>query len=59
MRSFRVKTGPECSLARVTRSRVTRFQNLGFPRVEMHILAFHDLKGSKVNSRFEFGVVPS
>ena len=59
LRSFRVKTGPECSFARFTRNRVARAQEIGFPKFKMHNLAFWDLKDSKVNSRFEFGVVSS
>ena len=59
MRSFRIKTEPKRSFTRVARSCVTIIRNLEFPKVEMSILAFHDLKGSKVNSHFEFGVIPS
>ena len=59
MRSFRIKTEPKRSFTRVTRNGVTRIQNLGFPKVKMHMLAFHDLEGSKVNPRFKFGVVSS
>ena len=59
LRSFRVKTGPECSFARFTRNRVARAREIGFPKFKMHNLAFWDLKDSKVNSRFEFGVVSS
>ena len=59
LRSFRIETEPKRSIIIVMRNRETRIQNLGFLKVKMHILAFHVLEGSKVNPRFEFGVVSS
>ena len=54
LRSFRVITEPKPSLERVTRNRVTRAQEIGFPRFGTRILAFEDLECRIENLRFKF-----
>ena len=51
--------GLKRSFTRITRHRVTRSPEIGFPKFKMQKLAFYDLKGSEGNLRFEFGVVSS